>query len=275
MSKDLSLLPFYIILLLVLSISSNVQAQDNTVSSAADTSEEDAKLIVFMVGEREYKTIESLKLFADNHVLPWGINANVQFTFVLPDPEDRNKFHGIEKLKDADLLVLSVRRRTLPAEDFAIVRAYFDAGKPLVAIRTSSHAFHLRKDAPAPGHKDWPTFDTDILGHEYIGHFGKKLLPDIRRTPAGQTHALMQDVTDLPFVSSGSLYQARDLASTTEILLEGSITDRDEQYTEPVAWTNLLGDQRIFYTSLGHPDDFKEPAFLQLLQNAVRWTLER
>ncbi|MFK7848536.1 MAG: ThuA domain-containing protein [Rhodothermales bacterium] len=275
MYKIPSFLSLYCIVLLVLCFACSAEAQNATKAVNQDTSEGNEKLIVFMVAEREYKTIESLKSFADSYVLPWSINANVQFTFVVPDAENPNKFHGIEKLKEADLLVLSVRRRTLPTEDFAILHAYLDAGKPLIAIRTASHAFHLRNKAPAAGHDEWPSFDADILGHEYEGHFDKKLLPKISRTTASQAHALMQDVTDLPFVSSGSLYQARALASTAEVLLEGSIIDKGEQYTEPVAWTNQLGDQRIFYTSLGHPDDFKEPAFLQMMHNAVRWTLER
>ena len=53
----------------------------------------------------------------------------------------------------------------------------------------------------------------------------------------------------------------------------GRWSDRTEP--EPVAWTNTYHGGRIFYTSLGHPDDFQLPQFNRLLLNAIRWTLDR
>ena len=44
---------------------------------------------------------------------------------------------------------------------------------------------------------------------------------------------------------------------------------------EPVAWINLKGNARIFYTSLGHPGDFDNPSFRRLLRNAVLWALDK
>jgi len=38
-----------------------------------------------------------------------------------------------------------------------------------------------------------------------------------------------------------------------------------------VAWTRPHGGGRVFYTSLGHPDDFHQPCFLKLLVNALFW----
>jgi len=52
-------------------------------------------------------------------------------------------------------------------------------------------------------------------------------------------------------------------------LLIGSIPDKP---AEPVLWTNVTeAGGRVVYTSLGHPDDFKEAAFNRLLSNAVHW----
>ncbi|MGE3317307.1 MAG: ThuA domain-containing protein, partial [Planctomycetaceae bacterium] len=49
------------------------------------------------------------------------------------------------------------------------------------------------------------------------------------------------------------------------------IPDKDE---EPVAWTNRSsGGGRVFYTSLGHIDDFQSAAFRKLLTNGIQWTL--
>ena len=44
---------------------------------------------------------------------------------------------------------------------------------------------------------------------------------------------------------------------------------------EPVAWTNAHKGGRVFFTSLGSPDDFKSPQFRRLLLNGVNWALDR
>ena len=38
-----------------------------------------------------------------------------------------------------------------------------------------------------------------------------------------------------------------------------------------MAWTRLHRGGRVFYTSLGQEDDFREPNFLRLLGNAICW----
>jgi len=67
--------------------------------------------------------------------------------------------------------------------------------------------------------------------------------------------------------------EMRPLAPTARPLLMGRWSDRADP--EPVAWTNTYHGGRIFYTSLGHPDDFKLPPFNRLLLNAIRWALDR
>ena len=76
------------------------------------------------------------------------------------------------------------------------------------------------------------------------------------------------------FSTPGSLYMVSPLEKDTTVLLEGSIPG---QPAEPVAWTRLYGSKhaRVFYTSLGHPDDFKTVEFRRLLVNAVAWALDR
>jgi type 1 glutamine amidotransferase len=64
----------------------------------------------------------------------------------------------------------------------------------------------------------------------------------------------------------------RPLAKTTTPLLFGRIAGQE---SEPVAWTNQYRGGRIFYTSLGHPEDFKNPEFRKLLVNAVFWAMNK
>ena len=70
------------------------------------------------------------------------------------------------------------------------------------------------------------------------------------------------------------LYKTSPLAGTATTLMMGRVGDR--QPHEPVAWTNAhTGGARVFYTSLGHQDDFKLPAFRRLLLNGIFWALDK
>jgi type 1 glutamine amidotransferase len=72
-----------------------------------------------------------------------------------------------------------------------------------------------------------------------------------------------------PFPVASSLYQVRPLAEGTTVLLTGTAGDHP---AEPVAWTyQPPGRGRVFYTSLGHADDFKQEQFVRLLRNGVFW----
>jgi type 1 glutamine amidotransferase len=128
------------------------------------------------------------------------------------------------------------------------------SGRPIVALRSASRAF-----------PSWPEFDREVLGGDYQGQHDAAAVQVIlaekpRRNP------LMRGVN--PFLSAGSLYENPWLAADANVLLLGAAGD----LIEPVAWTRQHHGQRVFYTSLGHPDDFRQPSFLQLLGNAVRWT---
>ena len=69
------------------------------------------------------------------------------------------------------------------------------------------------------------------------------------------------------FKSNGSLYKNPSIAADVTVLLTGSIPNQ----SEPVAWVREKDGRRVFYTSLGHPDDFKDENFTRLLVNALGW----
>src|SRR5262245_61063404 len=104
--------------------------------------------IVFMIGEDEYHTWDTLPDFAKRELEPRGY----RITTIQADPSDKNRFPGlVEALQSADLLFISVRRRTPPPDQLDAVRAHLNAGRPLVGIRTACHAFALRPTDPAAG----------------------------------------------------------------------------------------------------------------------------
>jgi putative membrane-bound dehydrogenase-like protein len=225
--------------------------------------------VVFLVGEYGYNTKETLSQFAKEKLEPQGF----QVTFVHADPEDRNRFPGIEVIKEADLLFISVRRRTLPTEDLNLIRQHLKAGKPLVGIRTTSHAFALRKGQPEKGLATWDNFDVEVLGAKYDNHFQSEGDVNVTTQLRAEQHPILTGVRQKTFASGGHLYKYVDFQPGTKVLLNGVIKHKGQPTTMPAAWTNTFGKSRIFYTSLGAAKEFHNPAFTQILTNAIYWCL--
>jgi len=221
--------------------------------------------VVFMIGEREYKTEDSLPKFAKEQLEMRGIRS----TIIHAQSADRNNFDGLLALKNADLLFVSVRRRSLPRDQLALVREFADSGKPIVGIRTANHAFHTKGKHP-DGHAEWQEFDPKVLGGHYRGHHGNGITSRLQVANGAEKHPILEGVSLDSFVGHGSLYQVAPLAKIATPLVIGSIPDKP---SEPVAWTHQYKKSRVFYTSLGHIDDFESPDFNRLLTNAVFWAL--
>jgi type 1 glutamine amidotransferase len=232
--------------------------------------------VAFVIGEDEYNMKESLPAFAKNYLEPVGAKC----TFIQADEQKPNQFPGLEKIDDADLLFVAVRRRPLPKDDMARIHKFLDSGKPLVAVRTACHAFASRGGQAKKNDKpnelvEWPDFDVQALGGHYTGHFTNRDGTEITVLPEAKNHPILSGIGDLSFHSGGTLYKCGDLNGKTVTLLNGTTSDQGKSITQPVAWTHQYGKSRVFFTSLGHPDDFKLPAFNRLLVNAIYWAAAR
>jgi nicotinamidase-related amidase/type 1 glutamine amidotransferase len=241
---------------------------DITAAAPSQFSSDKRPHIVFLLGEREYRTTTTVPAFAEAYLAPAGFRCTYIHAASHNDATRKHDFPGFDAVRSADLLFVSIRRRGLKPEQLDLIRAHLDAGKPLVGIRTASHAFHTRGKHPK-GHAEWETFDPEVLGGNYAGHHGPKHQPTITLAPAAKDHPILRGVK--PFPSGGSLYKVRPLAKSATPLLIGTIPDAPP---EPVAWTHTHKKARIFATSLGHWDDFQNPHFLRLLTNAIHWATE-
>ena len=221
---------------------------------------------VFLLHEREYKTTETVPAFAREE---FEKKRGWKCTYVIGDRP--NQLPGTEVVNDADLLFISVRRQALTPEQLAPIRAYVEAGKPVVGIRTANHAWTLRDEAPE-GHVQWVEFDKDVIGGNYHGHYSKDFAsPDVSTTWSDphSKHPILTGVDPAKRNTACWHYQVRPLAETAEALAWGQHEDNEP---EPVAWTNTsVYGGRVFYTSLGHPDDFESAAFHTMLVNAMLW----
>ena len=225
--------------------------------------------VAFLIAEDEYKTEESLPEFAAKHL---GKEFRTQFIF--GSEIDRNDLPGLDALENADVLFVSVRRRVLPKRQLDLIRKHVEAGKPVVGIRTASHAFSLRADMPATENTEaWSTFDPDVLGGHYTGHHGESPRVAISFAPAAEKSPLLAGIDLAQLAGCGTLYKVSPLGSSARPVLIGTIPGQPD---EPIAWTNTNKyGGRVFYTSLGHVDDFKQESFNRLLVNALRWAIEK
>jgi len=165
---------------------------------------------------------------------------------------------GLENLDKCDVAVLFTRRLKLQGDQLARIKKYCTSGKGLVGIRTASH-----------GIQTWLDIDKDVFGGNYKGHYPAGPFCEVSFTKGKMKRAILEGVE--PFPSKGSLYKNTGHAMDIEILLSGSIPG----HTEPIAWTRVLKDCRVFYTSLGHQKDFEEESFLRLVTNGILWAAKR
>ena len=147
-----------------------------------------SKHIVFISGDEEYRSEEALPqlakimskhhgfkctvLFAQDPKFPGVINANYG-----------KNIPGLEALATADVMVIFTRFRALPDNQMAMIDAYLKSGKPVMGIRTATHAFNFKKeDISAFKHYSngyngdktaWKGgFGRLVLGEKWISHHG-------------------------------------------------------------------------------------------------------
>ncbi len=166
---------------------------------------------------------------------------------------------GLEALEQCDVALFFTRRLEIDGDQLAHIKKYCESGNPIVAVRTASHGF-----------QNWLEFDKLVLGGNYHGHYKNGPTTNTEVVSDAKEHPILNGVGKLK--SRSSLYQASPLAGDTQLLLTGKIPGEEP---EPVAWTRVHNGGRVFYTSLGSPEDFKNSAFKKMIANALFWAANR
>ncbi|MEJ5276354.1 MAG: ThuA domain-containing protein, partial [Thermogemmata sp.] len=211
--------------------------------------------LALISGSFEYKSDASLRQFRKLLEERYALEC----VLLSAQAEKDTSLPGIEQLQECDAAIFFTRRLRLEGESLKIIQEFARSSKPIVGIRTASHGF-----------QNWLEMDKEIFGGDYQGHYGAGVVCEVRPAPGASEHPVLRGVR--PFRSQGSLYKNPRLAPDVQVLLTGTIPSGQ---TEPVAWVRTLKGRRIFYTSLGHPDDFQDENFQRLLLNALEWTLQQ
>src|SRR5437588_1445497 len=140
------------------------------------------KHIVLVSGDEEYRSEEALPQLAKILSTHHGFKCTVLFAIDPKDgtinPDKKDNVPGLEALKTADLMVIFTRFRDLPDEQMKHVVDYVESGRPIIGMRTATHAFNFKsgRSYTKYGWKnpEWDGgFGRQVLGETWISHHGQ------------------------------------------------------------------------------------------------------
>ena len=253
------------------------------------------KHIVFVTGDEEYRSEESMPMLA-SILEKQGYKVSICYAldslgFIAPD--NTHHIAGLEILDSADMMVMFTRFRELPWEEAKHIVDFAESGRPMAGFRTATHSFLYKTDSSLMRlNNDWP---IKVFGQKWIthhGHFadGHGRLTDVQLVAEKKGHPILNGVE--PFEAYSWLYHVHGgqdtLFGDSDPLLMGTALqsnhaneNRLDQYpiSNPVAWTKTYTGRsgksaKVFFTTLGHPFDFKETSMRKLALNGIVWALE-
>jgi hypothetical protein len=202
--------------------------------------------IVFLAGDEEYRSEEALPMMAKILAVRHGFRCTVLFSL---DPSSGainplavTNLPGMEALRSADLCLLSLRFRDLPDEQMTHFVDYVNSGKPLIALRTSTHAFAYRKGSASRFAKydwrsaEWPGgFGQQVLGETWINHHGDHGKQSTRGIVATNFtgHPVLRGVEDI--WGPSDVYGVIHLPTNAQVLVWGQVLSAMKPTDPPLA----------------------------------------
>lgn len=278
----------------------HAQEGEKWVTYEPENGQANGKYIVLVSGDEEYRSEEALPMLAKILAKHHGFKTTVLFAIDPEsgeiDPEYQTNIPGLENLQSADLMVLFLRFRELPDEQMKYIDAYMQSGKPVVGMRTATHAFQYKRDTQSPYAKysydskveGWREgYGRQILGETWVSHHGHHAHEGTRGLINGlyEDHPILWGVQDI--WGPTDVYTVRDLTEDAQVLLWGQTTkgmsaDAPLSYDKsvmPVAWTKEYKTEsgktaRVFNTTMGASVDLQSEDLRRMMVNACFWALE-
>ncbi|MFG0290948.1 MAG: ThuA domain-containing protein [Rhodopirellula sp. JB044] len=253
------------------------------------------KHIVFLAGDHEYRSEESLPALARILAKHHGFKCTVLFNI---DPKSGeivagtpSNMPGMEALQTADLAVVFLRFQNLPADQMKHFDEYLQRGGPVVGMRTATHAFQIPKGQPYERYSfkseaaDYKLgFGHQVLGQTWVGHYGRNHRQSTRITvlDAMRDHPIVQGVKDV-WVQAGA-YVGKPIDGqilTMAQPLEGMTPDSpivESLPPQPSEWTRTYQsadgkDFRVFTSLYGTPEDLTNDGYRRLMINGIFWAI--
>ncbi len=254
-----------------------------TVTAAAAKASDAPPHVVFVTGDEEYRSEESMPMLARILHARYGFRVTVCYALTdgIIDPNQSENIEGLEALEDADMMVMYTRFRRLPDEQLRYIVDFAESGRPMAGFRTATHAFRYGDDHPQ--HRMDNVWPYEVFGLPWISHHGGANSTDVFIVAERGEHPILRGVE--PFHARSWLYHAEGhLHENVRPLMYGRAVEGPEpggeHFDEPhtVAWTHTYegaeGTSRVFFTTLGHPFDFFDPSMRRLAVQGIFWALE-
>lgn len=260
------------------------------------------KRIVLLSGDEEYRSEEALpqlgRILAQHH----GFHCTVLFA-INPedgtiDPNTTTNIPGLEALDQADLVIMLLRFRDLPDDQMQHIVDYVESGKPIIGLRTATHAFNAKRKDSKFRHwsfnsQEWEGgFGRQVLGETWISHHGKHKVQSTRGViaPGAEGHPIVRGIQDGDIWGPTDVYGVRlPLPGDSQPLVLGQVLEGmkpDDQPVEgkqndplmPIAWTKSFTGAagkpaRVFTTTMGSSTDLENEGCRRLIVNAAYWCL--
>ena len=250
------------------------------------------KHIVLVAGDHEYRSEEALPQLGKILSKHLGFQCTVLFPIDPANgeinPESVTNIPGLEALEDADLVILGLRFRNLEDDQMQRIVDYAEAGKPLMALRTSTHPFNIPKDRKFHQYT-WNNqeggFGKKILGETWVSHYGKHGRESTRGLVADAKHPIATGIQDGDIWGPTDVYEVKlPLSGDGHAVILGQIldgmtpdsnpiTDSRKEKVMPVAWTRTYKGGRVFVTTMGSADDLPSEGVRRMLANASLWCI--
>jgi hypothetical protein len=260
------------------------------------------KHVVLIAGDDEYRSEESMPMLGKILATTYGFKCTVLFPIDPASgdivPSYQNNIPGLENLETADLMIMLTRFRELPDAQTKYIENFLKAGKPIIGLRTSTHAFAYAKDKTSPFAKwSWNSeesgwekgFGKIIFGETWVNHHGNHGEEGTRGLVEGvhqmNDHPVLRGVNDIWVPED--VYGIKGLPLESEVLLYGQSTagmnDKApmmwEKSVMPVAWSKpyqLDGGKpgMAFTSTLGSSLGFQNEDLRRMVINASFWLLD-
>ena len=283
--------------LIALGPTTSAQAEDPWLVFEGGDGPGAGKHVVLVSGDEEYRSEEALpllaRILADHH----GFRCTVLFA-IDPDgtinPENQGNIPGLDALDEADVMVLFTRFRELPDEQMRHIVRFVDSGKPILGMRTATHAFAYRQNPASPyahysfDSERWPGgFGRQVLGDTWVNHHGHHKVESTRGVidTESSDHPILRGVEDI--WGPTDVYGLAHLPEDADVLVYGQVltgmrpTDpavegpKNEPMV-PVVWTRHYRSKsgkvsRILATTMGASVDLENEGLRRVLVNGVYW----